>query len=46
MAAAPDLLSAATTARSALSELLMTRDPLVYAEALRALDEAIAKATP
>ncbi len=41
---APDLLSAAEKARRALSDLLMTRDPVVYADALRDLDSAIAKA--
>jgi hypothetical protein len=45
IAASPCLLAAAETARAALSELLMTRDPVVYADALRALDSAIAKAT-
>ncbi len=38
------LLAAAMTARAALSELLVTRDPKVYADALRALDEAIGDA--
>ena len=32
---------AAEKARAALSELLMTRDPLVYSDALRALDEVL-----
>ncbi len=32
---------AAMKARTALSELLMTRDPVVYADALRALDDAL-----
>jgi hypothetical protein len=32
---------AAEQARAALSDLLMTRDPLVYSDALRALDEAL-----
>ena len=36
-----DLRAAATKARAALSELLMTRDPLVYSDALRALDEVL-----
>ena len=31
-------------ARAALSELLLTRDPIVYSDALRALDEALAQA--
>jgi hypothetical protein len=44
IAAAPDLLEAAQSARAALSELLMTRDPVVYSDALRKLDSAIAKA--
>ena len=44
IAAAPDLIAAAIKARAALSELVATRDPVVYADALRALDEAIAKA--
>lgn len=44
IAAAPDLLEAAASARNALSELLMTRDPVVYSDALRKLDAAIAKA--
>jgi len=45
IAAAPDLLAAAIEARLALSELLTTKDPVVYAYALKALDAAIAKAT-
>ncbi len=45
IAAAPALLEAGVQARAALSELVMTRDPIVYADALRALDAAIAKAT-
>jgi hypothetical protein len=32
---------AAEKARAALADLLMTRDPLVYSDALRALDEAL-----
>jgi hypothetical protein len=44
IAAAPDLLEAAETARHALSALLMSRDPVVYARALRQLDDAIDKA--
>ena len=39
-----DLLTAAIKARAALSELVATRDPIVYSDALRALDDAIAKA--
>jgi hypothetical protein len=35
------LRTAAMTARAALSELLAMRDPVVYADALRALDEAL-----
>lgn len=35
------LRAAAEKARTALSDLLMTRDPKVYADALRALDEAL-----
>ena len=35
------LRAAAQQARAALSELLMTRDPKVYSDALRALDEAL-----
>lgn len=35
------LRAAAEKARAALSELLMTRDPVVYADALRALDDAL-----
>ena len=46
IAAAPDLLAAAKQARDALSALLTTRDPIVYSDALRALDAAIAKAQP
>lgn len=38
------LLAAAMTARAALSELLMRRDPKVYSDALRALDDAIGDA--
>lgn len=45
IAAAPALLSAAQKARAALSELIATHDPIVYAEALRALDAAIGAAT-
>lgn len=36
-----ELRTAATKARAALSELLMTRDPIVYSEALSALDAAL-----
>ncbi len=35
------LRAAGEKARAALSELLMTRDPKVYSDALRALDEAL-----
>lgn len=35
------LRAAAKMAREALSDLLMTRDPIVYSDALRALDEAL-----
>ena len=35
------LLDAARSARAALSELLMTRDPVVYSDALRLLDAAL-----
>lgn len=35
------LRGAATMARAALSDLLTTRDPKVYSDALRALDEAL-----
>lgn len=44
LSAALDLLAAAESARRALSDLLMSRDPIVYSDALRLLDEAIAKA--
>ena len=44
IAAVHEMLDAAILARAALSELLMSRDPLVYSDALRALDAAIAKA--
>jgi uncharacterized protein (DUF2132 family) len=35
------LRAAAEQARKALSELILTRDPIVYSDALRALDEAL-----
>ena len=37
-------VEALEAARAALSDLLLTRDPLVYSDALRALDEALAQA--
>lgn len=40
------LLAAALKARAALSELLMTRDPIVYSDALRALDDALGLGAP
>lgn len=41
---APDALrAAAEKARAALSDLLLKRDPIVYSDALRALDEALAQ---
>lgn len=43
IAASPDLYAAAVSARAALSDLLTTRDPVVYADALRLLDAAIDK---
>lgn len=43
--AQPDVLrAAAEKARAALSDLLLKRDPIVYSDALRALDEALAQA--
>lgn len=43
---APDALrAAAEKARAALSDLLLRRDPIVYSDALRALDEALAGAS-
>ncbi len=40
----PDALrAAAEKARAALSDLLLKRDPIVYSDALRALDEALAQ---
>ena len=39
------LRAAAQQARAALSDLIATRDPIVYSDALRALDEAL-KETP
>lgn len=43
--AQPDVLrAAAEKARAALSDLLLKRDPIVYSDALRALDEALDEA--
>lgn len=43
--AQPDVLQAAAEkARAALSDLLLKRDPIVYSDALRALDEALSQA--
>lgn len=44
IAAAPELLEAATVAREALSTLIASGDPVVFADALAKLDAAIAKA--